>query len=945
MYSADWERYQYLRKLHRTIFGTCKHLDSFKRNVELRKPYLRTLAESVGAFDGSFTLKQRLSLEAAKEWAKKLSCPLGVWCDKIERGDVHAERLYAGDVERHLVGTLVRPVTEALLQKYDAIATLVSSPQAFAFTIDVSHVAKTTGGACMISLNVAVALRPLAFIARTPGQEIKLPAIRSLLNALEVPNAADIVDQRDQPSLPIASLPHRHDFPTRGAERAKQMQGALVNLVLDAVEKSSTEYAEEADVPPGLLVPQIELRCFQRKALKFMHDREDSLPSDITDVTSPSSIPLWYGRGTFFFAPPARGGFLFQEMGCGKTLISLSLVLTRPRPLGSHGTLVLCPPTLLANWEAEMKKLLTGKTSFFLLTSNSMKKVKKDPEVLSKYDIVVSAFTILKNSPVLNVQWHRLILDECQQARACGASDACHSIRAIRRWGLSGTPMPKEVLDLKGQLHALQMAPWDRLFNTRLLPKSNSIYTTGRYEAFQMWQSGHRIQPLVKFLASCSIRHTKSAVGADGEAFVKLPALTVTDHLIDASDADLAAYLSLKEGIDEKVAVMMRSGAISYKVFALNSLLLQLRMACDHASLAKEAVERLKRAAVESRARAAEAGVAQATLDELIKAARGDKRKIESLTSQLSPYVDPLSGAIPECPICLDEMLTPTVTGTCELPHVFCLACLLESMRNDGYERRGRCPLCRESIFESDLRTLKIAPVAGDSADAVGSPTSGEDGGGARCEEAQQDGAMDESIRSSKLDALAALLHTDLDAHPQSIVFVQFKETLKLVTRRLAEEGIRYETIVAGCSQAHRAKSIRSFTSDPSVRVFVLSMASAAVGLTLTCASRCILLEPGTSVAQEAQAIGRIHRFGQERPCVAVRMGLKGTVEEKILDMTRGAPHASDASGGSGDGGGGGSSAGPSSSAAGGGGGSGGGGTARAAQTALTSEQLVRLLR
>ena len=77
-----------------------------------------------------------------------------------------------------------------------------------------------------------------------------------------------------------------------------------------------------------------------------------------------------------------------------------------------------------------MKKLLTGKTSFFLLTSNSMKKVKKDPEVLSKYDIVVSAFTILKNSPVLNVQWHRLILDECHE-RSVDADVLCLLCRRL----------------------------------------------------------------------------------------------------------------------------------------------------------------------------------------------------------------------------------------------------------------------------------------------------------------------------------------------------------------------------------------------------------------------------------------------------------------------------------------------------------------------------------
>ena len=40
---------------------------------------------------------------------------------------------------------------------------------------------------------------------------------------------------QEQPSVPIASMPDRRDLPTRGAERAKQMQGSFVNVVFLAV--------------------------------------------------------------------------------------------------------------------------------------------------------------------------------------------------------------------------------------------------------------------------------------------------------------------------------------------------------------------------------------------------------------------------------------------------------------------------------------------------------------------------------------------------------------------------------------------------------------------------------------------------------------------------------------------------------------------------------------
>ena len=44
-------------------------------------------------------------------------------------------------------------------------------------------------------------------------------------------------------------------------------------------------------------------------------------------------------------------------------------------------------------------------------------------------------------------------------------------------------------------------------------------------------------------------------------------------------------------------------------------------------------------------------------------------------------------------------------------------------------------------------------------------------------------------------------------------------------------------------------------------------------------------MEPQWNPAAEAQAIDRIHRLGQEKPVVTVRYIMKGSFEEKILEM------------------------------------------------------------
>lgn len=105
----------------------------------------------------------------------------------------------------------------------------------------------------------------------------------------------------------------------------------------------------------------------------------------------------------------------------------------------------------------------------------------------------------------------------------------------------------------------------------------------------------------------------------------------------------------------------------------------------------------------------------------------------------------------------------------------------------------------------------------------------------------------------------------------------------------MEDEGIAAVSINAGASQAARANAFHAFQADPEVKVFVLLVKAAAVGLTLTCASRVVLMEPGLCLADEAQAIGRVHRLGQERPCCVIKMAVKGTVEEKILERRKGA--------------------------------------------------------
>ena len=57
------------------------------------------------------------------------------------------------------------------------------------------------------------------------------------------------------------------------------------------------------------------------------------------------------------------------------------------------------------------------------------------------------------------------------------------------------------------------------------------------------------------------------------------------------------------------------------------------------------------------------------------------------------------------------------------------------------------------------------------------------------------------------------------------------------------------------------------------------------VGLNLTCASTVILAEPWWNPFVEEQAIDRVHRIGQRRDVRVLRLGVRDSVEGKIMDL------------------------------------------------------------
>ena len=89
-----------------------------------------------------------------------------------------------------------------------------------------------------------------------------------------------------------------------------------------------------------------------------------------------------------------------------------------------------------------------------------------------------------------------------------------------------------------------------------------------------------------------------------------------------------------------------------------------------------------------------------------------------------------------------------------------------------------------------------------------------------------------------------------------------------------------------------RHKIIREFQNSAGrgdyAAACIATYATAAVGVTLTAASRVYLFEPCLDAGTEAQAAGRIHRLGQTKEIHVVRLAFRNSIEHAIVEQHEG---------------------------------------------------------
>ncbi|XP_051215699.1 DNA repair protein RAD16 [Lolium perenne] len=140
---------------------------------------------------------------------------------------------------------------------------------------------------------------------------------------------------------------------------------------------------------------------------------------------------------------------------------------------------------------------------------------------------------------------------------------------------------------------------------------------------------------------------------------------------------------------------------------------------------------------------------------------------------------------------------------------------------------------------------------------------------------------------STKIDALREEIRNmiERDGSAKGIVFSQFTSFLDLIEFSLQRSGIKCVQLNGRMNLVEKGRAIDTFINDPDCRIFLMSLKAGGVALNLTVASHVFLMDPWWNPAVESQAQDRIHRIGQFKPIRSMRFVIKDTVEERILQL------------------------------------------------------------
>ncbi|MEH1862161.1 MAG: DEAD/DEAH box helicase [Nostoc sp.] len=146
------------------------------------------------------------------------------------------------------------------------------------------------------------------------------------------------------------------------------------------------------------------------------------------------------------------GACLADDMGLGKTIQFIAFLLhLKEQDALENSTLLVCPTSVLGNWEREVNKFAPS-LKILQYHGDKRPKGKAFLEAVKKHDLIVTSYSLLHRDikSLQSVSWQIIVLDEAQNVKNPEAkqSKAVRQLEATFRIALTGTPVENRLQEL-----------------------------------------------------------------------------------------------------------------------------------------------------------------------------------------------------------------------------------------------------------------------------------------------------------------------------------------------------------------------------------------------------------------------------------------------------------------------------------------------------------------
>jgi len=421
----------------------------------------------------------------------------------------------------------------------------------------------------------------------------------------------------------------------QGDEVTNEVREAIVRMS-DALTRAPNATSETAD-PVGLAVT---LLPHQRQALKWMGWRERERPSGgiLADEMGLGKTMMMISliAGTLRanpaalarLPPDARASELAARLTLFYAHHNLSMLqqpgmvraaarhyagrepqLNRRLALAYNGsdlrslkgpTLVVSPAILIHQWQEEMATRCAPKLIDAYVYYGQQRT--KDSRELARRDVVLTSYeTLVRDimgpfpnksgsaggrwgSPLLQVKWERLVLDEAHMIKnpESRRAKAVSLLASRSRWAVTGTPLQNDMGELFSLMRFLRFAPFNH----------SKVWDTC------IRNSTRRAALLLK---SVMLRRTKQMKTPDGSPLVHLPPRTFTLHRLNLTTIEQAIHDTLGNRSRALFSAFIRQRRLglglasadtnSYTYASFLCALLRMRQACCHPALLRESLD------------------------------------------------------------------------------------------------------------------------------------------------------------------------------------------------------------------------------------------------------------------------------------------------------------------------------------------------------------------